>query len=41
MPDLINYATKNKLGIYKIGNKWIDIGNIYDYKKAYREIKFW
>lgn len=41
MPDLINFVRKNKLGIFNIGNKWIDIGNIYDYKKASREIKFW
>ena len=41
MPELINFVTKNKLGVFNIGNKWIDIGNIYDYKKASREIKFW
>lgn len=41
MPEIINFVTKQKLGIFDIGNKWIDIGNIYDYKKASREIKFW
>ena len=41
MPNLINHVTKNKLGVFNIGSKWIDIGNIYDYKKASREIKFW
>jgi NDP-sugar pyrophosphorylase family protein len=41
MPELINFVTKKRLGIFDIGNKWIDIGNIYDYKKASREIKFW
>ena len=41
MPDLINFAGKKKLGTFNIGSKWIDIGNIYDYKKASREIKFW
>ena len=41
MPDLINFAGEKKLGTFNIGSKWIDIGNIYDYKKASREIKFW
>ena len=41
MPQIINFVTKKKLGIFDIGSKWIDIGNIYDYKKASREIKFW
>jgi len=41
MPEIINFVTKQKLGIFDIGNKWIDIGNIYDYKKASREIKYW
>ena len=41
MPEVINFVAKQKLGIFDIGNKWIDIGNIYDFKKAYREIKFW
>ena len=41
MPDLINFAGKNKLGTFNIGSRWIDIGNIYDYKKASREIKHW
>ena len=41
MPDLINFAEEKKLGTFNIGSKWIDIGNIYDYKKASREIKFW
>ena len=41
MPELINFVVKKKLGVFDIGNKWIDIGNIYDYKKASREIKFW
>ena len=41
MPDLINYVRNNKLGTYNIGSKWIDIGNIYDFKKASREMKFW
>ena len=41
MPDLINFAGEKKLGTFNIGSKWIDIGSIYDYKKASREIKFW
>ena len=41
MPELINFVSKQKLGTFNIGNKWIDIGNIYDFKKASREIKFW
>ena len=41
MPEVINFVIKQKLGVFDIGNKWIDIGNIYDYKKASREIKFW
>ena len=41
MPELINFVSKQKLGTFDIGNKWIDIGNIYDFKKASREIKFW
>lgn len=41
MPDLLNFVRNKKLGTFNIGNKWIDIGNIYDYKKASREIKFW
>ena len=39
MPEVINFVIKQKLGVFDIGNKWIDIGNIYDYKKASREIK--
>ena len=41
MPEIINSVKKNKLGIFDIGNKWIDIGNIYDFKKASREIQSW
>ena len=41
MPEIINSVEKNKLGIFDIGNKWIDIGNIYDFKKASREIQSW
>lgn len=41
MPEVINFVIKKKLGVFDIGNKWLDIGNIYDYKKASREIKFW
>ena len=41
MPEIINEVKKNKLGIFNVGNKWIDIGNIYDYKKASREIRLW
>jgi len=41
IPQLINNVKKNKLGIYDIGDKWIDIGNIYDFKKASREIQYW
>jgi len=41
MPELVNSVKKNKLGIFDIGDKWIDIGNIYDFKKASREIQSW
>lgn len=41
IPELINSVEKNKLGIFDIGKKWIDIGNIYDFKKASREIQNW
>ena len=30
-----------KINVYKIGNKWIDIGHIHDFKKAFTEIKNW
>lgn len=39
MTDVINKA--KKIGIYNIGKKWIDIGHINDFKKAYKQIKQW
>ena len=30
-----------KINVYEIGNKWIDIGHINDFKKAFNEIKNW
>lgn len=29
------------IGVFDIGNKWIDIGHINDFKRAYNEIKKW
>ena len=42
----INNAIKisndaKKINVYEIGNKWIDIGHINDFKKAFTEIKNW
>lgn len=39
MTDVINKA--KKIGIYNVGKKWIDIGHINDFKKAYQKIKQW
>lgn len=39
MTDLIDKS--NKIGIYDIGKKWIDIGHIEDFKKANVLIKKW
>jgi len=39
MTDLISYS--KKVGVFDIGNKWIDIGHINDFKKAQNEIKNW
>ena len=39
MDELFN-STKN-INVFDIGNKWIDIGHISDFKKAYNEIKKW
>jgi len=41
IPELIKQVEKKNLGIFDIGKKWIDIGNIYDFKKASREIQNW
>lgn len=30
-----------KINVFEIGNKWIDIGHINDFKKAFTEIKNW
>lgn len=30
-----------KINVYEIGSKWIDIGHINDFKKAFTEIKNW
>ena len=30
-----------KMNIFDIGDKWIDIGHINDFKRAYNEIKNW
>ena len=29
------------IGVFDIGNRWIDIGHINDFKRAYNEIKKW
>lgn len=39
MTDLISYS--KKIGVFDIGDKWIDIGHINDFKKAHNEIKNW
>ena len=39
MDELFN-STKN-INVFDIGNKWIDIGHISDFKRAYNEIKKW
>ena len=41
MPEIINSVKKGKVESFDIGKKWIDIGNIYDFKKASKEIQFW
>ena len=41
MPEIINSVKTGKVGVFDIGKKWIDIGNIYDFKKASKEIQFW
>ena len=39
MTDLLDKS--DKIGIYDIGNKWVDIGHIEDFKKANVRIKKW
>lgn len=39
MDKILNDA--KKINVYEIGNKWIDIGHINDFKKAFTEIKNW
>ena len=39
MTDLLDKS--DKVGIYDIGNKWVDIGHIEDFKKANVRIKKW
>ena len=39
MDEILNSG--GKLGVFEIGNEWIDIGHISDYKKAYKEISKW
>jgi NDP-sugar pyrophosphorylase family protein len=39
MTDLIDDS--KKIGIYDIGEKWIDIGHIDDFKKANVQLKKW
>ena len=29
------------INVFNIGNKWIDIGHIDDFKRAFNEIKNW
>lgn len=35
------FENEKKINIFDIGNKWIDIGHINDFKRAYNEIKKW
>ena len=35
------FENKKKINIFDIGHKWIDIGHINDFKRAYNEIKKW
>ena len=35
------FENKNKLNVFDIGSKWIDIGHVNDFKRAYNEIKKW
>ena len=35
------FENKKKINIFDIGQKWIDIGHINDFKRAYNEIKKW
>ena len=39
MDKVLKYT--KKINVYEIGDKWIDIGHINDFKKAYDEIKNW
>ena len=39
MDKILNFSKKTK--IFNIGNKWIDIGEVGDFKRAYEEIKNW
>jgi NDP-sugar pyrophosphorylase family protein len=39
MDKVLKYT--KKINVYEIGDKWIDIGHINDFKKAYNEIKKW
>ena len=35
------FNSSKKINVFDIGDKWIDIGHISDFKKAYNEIKNW
>lgn len=35
------FESTDNINTFDIGNKWIDIGHINDFKKAYNEIKKW
>ena len=35
------FNSSKKINVFDIGDKWIDIGHINDFKKAYNEIKNW
>ena len=33
------FENRKNINIFDIGNKWIDIGHVNDFKRAYNEIK--
>ena len=35
------FENRKNINIFDIGNKWIDIGHVNDFKRAYNEIKKW
>ena len=39
MDEILSNA--KKINVFNIGNKWIDIGHIEDFKRAFNEIKNW